>query len=100
MSVTREQLLHVADLARLRIPPNRVDGLLRDLNAILGHMDVLGDAGVGEVEPSPVAGVAGMPLRPDQAPPLPLDRPLGNIAPSTRDGFVIVPRLATHEDAG
>jgi hypothetical protein len=38
-----------------------------------------------------------MPLRPDAPPPDALLRPPQAMAPSARDGFLLVPRLATHE---
>jgi aspartyl-tRNA(Asn)/glutamyl-tRNA(Gln) amidotransferase subunit C len=41
-----------------------------------------------------------MPLRVDAGPPYPLARPPGSFAPSMRDGFFLVPRLASHEDVG
>jgi aspartyl-tRNA(Asn)/glutamyl-tRNA(Gln) amidotransferase subunit C len=41
-----------------------------------------------------------MPLRADDAPPVALRRARELFAPATRDGFFLVPRLATHGDAG
>jgi hypothetical protein len=40
-----------------------------------------------------------MPLRVDTGPPIPLARPPESFAPSMREGFFLVPRLASHEDA-
>jgi aspartyl-tRNA(Asn)/glutamyl-tRNA(Gln) amidotransferase subunit C len=39
-------------------------------------------------------------LRTDEGPPIPLALPKESFAPAMRDGFFIVPRLATHEGAG
>jgi aspartyl-tRNA(Asn)/glutamyl-tRNA(Gln) amidotransferase subunit C len=39
-----------------------------------------------------------MSLRPDAGPPIPLLRAPAFFAPAMRDGFFLVPRLATHED--
>jgi hypothetical protein len=39
-----------------------------------------------------------MSLRPDVGPPIRLARMPDEIAPAFRDGFFLVPRLATHED--
>jgi aspartyl-tRNA(Asn)/glutamyl-tRNA(Gln) amidotransferase subunit C len=44
-------------------------------------------------------GTAARPLREDSGPPIPLDRPREEIAPRMKDGFFLVPRLATHDDA-
>ena len=41
-------------------------------------------------------GDAGLVLREDAGPPFPLSRPLEGFAPAMRDGFLMVPRLATH----
>jgi hypothetical protein len=41
-----------------------------------------------------------MPLREDTGPPLPLARARDRFAPAVRDGFLLVPRLATHTAAG
>ena len=38
-------------------------------------------------------------LRPDEGPSVPLTRPREAFAPEMREGFFLVPRLATHEDA-
>jgi len=51
---------------------------------------------------SEVAGIgaAGLPLRPDVGPPIPLGRDRTDFAPRMKDGFFLVPRLSTHDDAG
>jgi aspartyl-tRNA(Asn)/glutamyl-tRNA(Gln) amidotransferase subunit C len=98
MAVFRDDVLHIASLARLAIDESRVPELVRELNGILEHVDAL--AGVDTTGVEPVAGVgdAGQPLRADTGPAYPLSRPVEAIAPSMRDGFFLVPRLATHQD--
>lgn len=99
MSVTIDDVRHIASLARLGLDEPRADALVAQLNTILQHMEVLSKVDVGGVEPMAAVGSAGLPLRPDAGPPIPLARPLEDFAPETRDGFILVPRLATHEDA-
>jgi aspartyl-tRNA(Asn)/glutamyl-tRNA(Gln) amidotransferase subunit C len=99
MAVTRDDVAHVAELARIALDEARVDELVRELNGILVHMDVLSRVDTEGVEATAGVGDAGMPLRPDEGPPIPLERPREAFAPAMRDGFFIVPRLATHEDA-
>ena len=99
MSVTIDDVRHIASLARLGLDERRADALVAQLNTILQHMEVLGKVDVGDAEPMAAVGSAGLPLRPDAGPPIPLARPLEAFAPETRDGFILVPRLATHEDA-
>lgn len=99
MAVTRDDVAHVAELARLALDDARVDELVRELNGILLHMDELRKVDTAGVEPTAGVGDTGTPLRPDEGPPIPLDRPREAFAPAMRDGFFIVPRLSTHEDA-
>ena len=99
MAVTRDDVEHVAELARLALEEARVDELVGQLNGILAHMDVLRQVNTEGVEPTSGIGDSGMPLRPDDdGPKIPLDRPLEAFAPAMRDGFFVVPRLSTHED--
>jgi aspartyl-tRNA(Asn)/glutamyl-tRNA(Gln) amidotransferase subunit C len=99
MAVTREDVLHVASLARLALDEESVPRLVSELNGILAHMDVLRRVNTEGVMGAEGVGDAGMSLRADGGPPYPLAHPREMFAPETRDGFFIVPRLATHEDA-
>ena len=73
--------------------------LVRELNGILAHMDVL--AAVDTSRPDDGAAVDGdTPLRDDRGPAIPLARAREDFAPAMRDGFFLVPRLSTHEDRG
>lgn len=94
MAVTRDQVRHVARLARLRPDDAEVERLTRELNSILEHMDELAEADVGGVDA--VGGVAegAAPLRMDEPGADPLVRPVADLAPAWADGFFTVPRLA------
>lgn len=98
MAVTLDDVRKIASLARLEIDDARLPALAGELNAILGHMEVLQKVDVGGVPADLAAGMAPMPLRPDGGQQLPLDQPREAFAPEMRDGFFLVPRLATHED--
>ncbi len=99
VSVTDEDVRHIAGLARLGLPTERIPSLVAELNRILEHMDAL--QAVPTRPEQRVSGVSagGMPLREDAGPPIALARPRDEFAPIMRDGFFIVPRLATHEDS-
>ena len=99
MAVTREDVLHVASLARLALDEDAVERLVGELNGILGHMDALQKVDTSGVTAVEGVGDAGMPLRADGGPPYALARAREEFAPEARDGFLLVPRLATHEDA-
>ena len=99
MAVTRDDVLHIAELARLGVDGARADALTNELSAILAHMEVLSAVDTGSVPPTAGVGAEGTPLRPDVGVPPLMVGTLETFAPSIRDGFFIVPRLATHEDS-
>ena len=99
MAVTPDDVRHIATLARLGIPAERVPSLVAELNGILQHMAVLEKVKTKATPAAEGVGAAGMPLRTDDGAQLPLARERATFAPQTRDGFFLVPRLATHEDA-
>ena len=98
MAISPDDVRHVAELARLRVPDERLAPLVGELNRILEHMEVLHAVDTGDVQPAVAIGDGGTPLREDTGPPIPLALPREEFAPAARDGFFIVPRLATHED--
>jgi len=98
VAVTLDDVRHIAALARLGLSDDRAASLVAELNTILEHMDVLSKVDTTGIEPFAGIGAAGLPLRPDVGPPIPLARERDAFAPSMRDGFFLVPRLSTHED--
>jgi aspartyl-tRNA(Asn)/glutamyl-tRNA(Gln) amidotransferase subunit C len=94
MSVSRDDVRRIAALARIGVPEERIDALVAELGGILGHMDVLAKV----EEPAEVRPVDPMPLAADEPPSVSLDRTREDFAPRTRDGFFLVPRLASHDD--
>jgi aspartyl-tRNA(Asn)/glutamyl-tRNA(Gln) amidotransferase subunit C len=99
MAVTREDVLHIAELARLGIDGARADHLTQELSAILTHMEVLSQVDTTAVSAMTGIGDGGTPLRPDVGVAPLMKGTLESFAPAMRDGFFIVPRLATHEDS-
>ena len=99
MAVSEDEVRHVASLARLGISSDRIPTIAAELNGILAHMDVLSKVDTSAVAPVTGIGAAGTPLRVDAGNQIPLARPREAFAPVMRDGFFLVPRLATHEDA-
>jgi aspartyl-tRNA(Asn)/glutamyl-tRNA(Gln) amidotransferase subunit C len=100
MAVTEDDVRHIAHLARLRLEVSSLKSLVAELNGILEHMDELRAVDTQGVEAAEGIGASGTPLRADIGPPVPLARAPESFAPSMRDGFLLVPRLATHEDSG
>ena len=100
MAVTNDDVRHVAALARLGLPEERLPELVAQLNGILRHMEVLEQVRTAGVVGATGVGAGGTPLREDAGAPFPLTRPLQDIAPRMRHGFFLVPRLASHGEAG
>jgi aspartyl-tRNA(Asn)/glutamyl-tRNA(Gln) amidotransferase subunit C len=90
MSISREDVQHIALLARLRLTDEEVERMREQLSAILGHIAVLQEADVSDVPPS----VSILPpietFRVDEAAPsLPLDELLAN-APEREEAYLRV----------
>jgi len=98
MAVTEEDVRKIADLARLSIADADVPSVTAHLNSILSHMDVLGKVDTSSVEPIAGIGADGAPLRGDSVAPHPMKATAAVLAPQSRDGFILVPRLSTHEE--
>jgi aspartyl-tRNA(Asn)/glutamyl-tRNA(Gln) amidotransferase subunit C len=94
-AVSIDDVRRVAALARLGVTDETATGLVRDLNAILQHMAVLADVNVGSATPPDEAGQE-IRLREDRIGSIPLALPLEAFAAGMRDGFFVVPRLASH----
>src|SRR5436190_887968 len=97
--VTVDDVRHVALLARLGLTDDRARELTKDLNTILEHMDVLGRVDTTGVDEGSGLGGTRMRLREDGGPPIPLAEPPSAFVPEMRDGFIVVPRLSSHEDS-
>lgn len=98
MAVTYDDVRHIAELARLGVSPDRLDELVSELNGILGHMDVLAQVVTSSVPDSATAPGCTH-LRSDSSGAIPLAMPRESFAPSMKEGFFTVPRLATHDVA-
>ncbi|MES2523372.1 MAG: Asp-tRNA(Asn)/Glu-tRNA(Gln) amidotransferase subunit GatC [Gemmatimonadota bacterium] len=97
MSVTEQDVRHIASLARLELDDARTSSLVRELNGILAHMDVLQAVDMSAAASDEDAIHGATPLRPDALSSLPLASERGTFAPNYQDGFFLVPRLSTHE---
>ncbi|MEP6992381.1 MAG: Asp-tRNA(Asn)/Glu-tRNA(Gln) amidotransferase subunit GatC, partial [bacterium] len=71
-----------------------------ELNGIVVHLDALAKVNTAGIAEAIGVGARGAPVRTDNGPPIPLEHGLDAFAPTLRDGFFLVPRLASHESAG
>jgi aspartyl-tRNA(Asn)/glutamyl-tRNA(Gln) amidotransferase subunit C len=101
VAVSEKDVRHVASLARLGLEEARLASLASELNGILEHMEVLRSVDSGR-EMSDVGETrSGAPMRSDVGDSsIPLAASRESFAPEMRDGFFLVPRLATHEGDG
>jgi aspartyl-tRNA(Asn)/glutamyl-tRNA(Gln) amidotransferase subunit C len=100
MEFTREQLLRLATLARLRLTDAEADAMTHDLSAILAHahaLDAVDTSGVAPTTHAPaLPQLARMPLRDDApAPRLTREQVLSN-APASHDDMFRLPRVVDH----
>src|SRR6185437_5559840 len=109
LAVTESDIGKIADPARLSLPDDDVPAMTAQRNRILAHMGVI--AGVDTTldrDVEAVAGAstampadaksAGAPLRGDAVAPFPMNTTAPMLAPESEDGFILVPRLSTHEE--
>jgi aspartyl-tRNA(Asn)/glutamyl-tRNA(Gln) amidotransferase subunit C len=89
--IEREQVLHVARLARLRLAEEEVEPMARELSAVLDHVARIGELSLDDVPPtSHVIEVSGR-LRADEPEPC-LSREVALApAPAVRDEGFLVP---------
>lgn len=93
MKISREEVEHVAALARLRFAENEIDRFADQLNSILGYMAQLEKADTGGVEPTFHAVAKRNAFRDDTVRPSPdIDRTLAN-SPDPDRGFFRVPKI-------
>jgi aspartyl-tRNA(Asn)/glutamyl-tRNA(Gln) amidotransferase subunit C len=93
MALTRDEVLHVANLARLSLMPEEIELFTRQLNDILAYVEKLQELDTAGVEPLahviPLFNV----FREDAVREgLERDTALGN-APAREDGAFVVPRV-------
>jgi aspartyl-tRNA(Asn)/glutamyl-tRNA(Gln) amidotransferase subunit C len=97
MSIGREDVLHVAALAELKVAEAEVAPLVKQLNGIVAFVAQLGEAEIPADTPEFALGPDRVPLREDVVAPVPLARSAERMAPDWQDGFYVVPRLAHQE---
>jgi aspartyl-tRNA(Asn)/glutamyl-tRNA(Gln) amidotransferase subunit C len=91
--ITKEEVLKVADLARLELSEPEIVGFTAQLGSILGYMEQLETADISGVEPTCFVAPGHDPLRDDEeAPSLPVEKLLAN-GPSVKKGHFAVPKV-------
>jgi aspartyl-tRNA(Asn)/glutamyl-tRNA(Gln) amidotransferase subunit C len=89
--IDREQVLHVARLARLSLSDDEVQRMAGELSSVLGHIEKIAELDLDGVPPTTHVVDVPNALRPDEPrPSLPRDVVLA-AAPAVADGGFLVP---------
>jgi aspartyl-tRNA(Asn)/glutamyl-tRNA(Gln) amidotransferase subunit C len=88
--IDRDQVLHVARLARLALSEDEIEPMARELSAVLDHVATISELDLADVPPtSHVVEVTGR-LRPDEPRPcLPREVALEQAPAVDQDGFLV-----------
>lgn len=98
MKISATDVQHIARLAEMNLESDELEAFTGQLDRIVSFVAQLealpagGDAAPFHPGPGQVS------LRPDEVNPVPLNRPLSELAPAFRDGLLVVPRLGAQED--
>lgn len=98
MKITAAEVAHVTRLAEMNVDEAELTALTAQLDRIVNFVAQLESLPAGEsaapFHPGPGQGA----LRADEVNPVPLARPLAELAPEFRDGLLVVPRLGSQEE--
>ena len=100
MSISREEVLHIARLAELDVAEEALPALVEQMSRILEYVAQLNRLPTGETARPYLAGPDAIKLRVDEVKPWPLAFGPKQLAPAFRDGFFVVPRLEAFDDGG
>ena len=93
MKITRDEIVHVAKLARLHLDDAAIELYTKQLGEILTYMDALNRVDTRGVPPTSHAILINNAFRDDEVKPsMPVERALTN-APEADDGGFIVPKV-------
>ncbi|MBK98429.1 MAG: Asp-tRNA(Asn)/Glu-tRNA(Gln) amidotransferase GatCAB subunit C [Balneola sp.] len=93
MSVSKEEVQYVAGLAKLHLSEEEISILSRDMNAILGYMELLNNLDTSDVEPLEHVIELSKTYRADKAhEPLTHEKALKN-APDADSDYFRVPKV-------
>ncbi len=99
MSIGKDEVRKVSHLAELDVSESELEALVNQLNRIVGFCEELNRVPADADARPFLPGPEKTRLREDTPDPVRLQRPLSDFAPALRDGFFVVPRMGTLEDA-
>jgi len=88
--IGREEVLHVAKLARLALSEEEIEPMARELSAVLDHVARFAELDIDDVAPTSHAVAVSGALRPDvPRPSLPRELALAQAPAVSEDGFLV-----------
>jgi len=97
-AISREEVAHLARLARLAVTDDELDTFAGQLDVILGAVARVGEVAADDIPPTSHAVPLTNVLRPDEVKPS-IDREMVLLAaPAAEDGRFRVPRILTEEE--
>jgi len=97
MSVTREDVLRIAQLAELEVDEDSLPTLVEQMSRILDYVAQLSAATGNNGQKPFVPGPDAIRFRPDEESPWPLAVGPDELAPVFKGGFFVVPKLDQFE---
>jgi aspartyl-tRNA(Asn)/glutamyl-tRNA(Gln) amidotransferase subunit C len=90
MAISRQDVLHIAKLARLELTEAEIEHMQRDLGSILGYVELLKELDTTRVSPTAHVAVEYAPLRADELEAsLPTERALEEAPRRVDTGFAV-----------
>ena len=100
MSLTREDVIHVASLARLGMSDEELTMFQEQLSSILGHIEALNELDTDAIPPTAQVVPLENVLRPDEIRDSLSQETVIAMASETRDGFIAVGAVMAGTDEG
>ena len=93
MALNQETIKNLSTLARLRLPQEREEKILSDLESILDWVEQLKEVDIEGVEPLVSVTQGNAPMRKDEVTDGGLQKELMQNAPEEIQGFYVVPKV-------
>lgn len=98
MSVTREQVLKIAELAELEVDEEALPELAEQMSRILEYVAQLSGVAASDSARPFIPGPDALRFRSDEVKPIPLALEAKALAPMFKEGFFVVPKLGQFEE--
>jgi len=99
MSVSREEVLKIAQLAELEVEEATLPALAEQMSRILEYVAQISGVAASEAVKPFIPGPDAVRFRADEVKPIPLAFGPDQFAPAFKERFFLVPKLGQFEDA-